>query len=94
MTYQVPNQLGRPAWHRGLLDHDLISRSHLRNGSHGGLDIGQVCCYSLAGAVGLGRGVDAQDNDFGVADGVLDIPGESQVRCAIRITHRGVSIVP
>lgn len=94
LTYQVPNQLGRPAWHRGFLDDDLISRSHLGNGPHGSLDIGQVRCYSLAGAVRLGRGIDAQDNDFSVADGILDIPRESQVRCAIGITHRGVSILP
>ncbi len=70
-----------------LFDDDLGRLRHFGDGAGDGLDEAQVGGLVRADAEGLGRCVDADEDDVGVVDALLDRGGEEQVPPAC-LTHQ------
>src|SRR5690606_1230740 len=72
-----------------LLDHDLVVGGHGGNLPCAELDVFQVGRHTFPLAVGLGGGIDRDENHIGCGDGCIHIGGEEQV-AATGLGHHGV----
>lgn len=83
VAYNSSNRLCSPARYSRLLHHDLVASCHCGNSTRGSLDEAQVRSGAFSNTCGLGRGVDAHEDQVGFGDGFVDVCREEEVFLAI-----------
>ena len=94
MTYNGSHALGRPTRHRRLFHNNLAVQSSIGDDTTGSFDLFQICCSTFAESVFLGRSVDAQEDDVGSANGIIDSirAHEEEVCLALSVSTADVSV--